>query len=143
MVSLLNCHNLSIRDIVSNNVIALTVNSMRFEDFIISTSQFGSTPWLPDKGKKFLVLDVTVQNVGSDARYFAAGSLTVSDTNDFSYNVDSNYLFLDNKLDVASNIQPNKKVRGEVAFQLPIDATPKEVVYDDLLNKPIVIQLKN
>jgi predicted small lipoprotein YifL len=79
----------------------------------------------PDSGKKFLVLDLTIQTTdSSNDRISAAAQLVVKDAEGIDYTQDAN---VTPATDMSTTQLPDTipalgKIHGEVAYQVPLDA---------------------
>ena len=129
-----------IGDIVSNNVISIVVNSMAYKNFI--DTGIAGFPYEPQEGNTFLILDVTVENVGKDTVHVNPFYTTVTDEDGYTYNFDGGITYLNPSFD-AVDVQVGRKTRGKIAYQLPETAQPSEFIYDDMFRKPIMIELHN
>jgi hypothetical protein len=90
----------------------------------------------PKAGYKYVVYDVTVTNLNKND--FAIGNpnyfkLTTSDGTAYSYSTASYYT--NNEIQHVSHTNPGEKVTGQVAFEIPQSATPKQLVYNDYTNQ--------
>jgi hypothetical protein len=127
-----------IGDIVSNSVISIVVNSMSYADSI--DTSISGYPYEPKEGNRFLIVDLTIENVGTDTVHVNPYYTTVTDNNDYTYNFDGGTIYLNPKFD-AVDLQVGKKTMGKVAYQLSSGSEAKEFIYDDKFREPIVIGL--
>lgn len=89
----------------------------------------GNEVFKPDEGKKWVAVEVTVENVGSEAQMvssMAGFSLTDSD----GYNYTPTVLPVDTKGQLDGELGPGRKMRGELAFEIPAEAKGLELVID-------------
>lgn len=102
----------------------LTVNSVR--------TSIGSEYITPDSGNEFVVIDITVENTGSDELNVSTLlQLALKDdagrTYDTSLTASST---LDRQFSQSAPIQPGRQRRGEIAFEAPQGRTPLYLVMD-------------
>jgi Domain of unknown function (DUF4352) len=103
--------------------VALTVNK-------VSTATSIQQFLTPQAGNIYLVLDVTIENTGQDAGSYNALYFKVKDANNFEY--DTALAAPDPSLK-SGDSNKGDKVRGNVAFELPIGAKALVMSYDPLV----------
>lgn len=106
-------------DRVEANGVALTVNGVSAVDEV-------NDIFTPDEGNIFLVVDVTIESLSEDASYNPL-YFKVKDSDGFEYN--SNFTAPDPSLK-SGELSAGDKVRGNVSFEVPADATGLELSYE-------------
>lgn len=89
----------------------------------------GNELFKPESGKKWVAVEVTIENKSSEPQ--AVSSLlgfTLQDSEGYNYNVA--LLPVDLKGSLDGEIAPGRKMRGEVAFEIPKEAKGLELVID-------------
>ncbi|WP_314585289.1 DUF4352 domain-containing protein [Paenibacillus terrigena] len=87
----------------------------------------------PKDGKKFVVVDVTVENKGdADKTISSLIQTAMSDGDGYSYSI---ALSDDEKASLNGNVAAGKKLRGEVTFELPKEAKELEFTFKGALEK--------
>lgn len=115
----------------SSPVVSLNVNS------VTTSTQLGSPPLgsTPSAGNKYVIIDVTVNNLNKNDLYIGNPlyfKLTTSDGTVYSYSPSS--YFLSNRLTGVSNTNPGDKVTGEIAFEVPQSVQATKLTYGDGFN---------
>jgi len=122
-----------IGDVIEIKDITLTINS-------VSQSE-GSKFNEPDDGNIFFIVNLTIENKG-DKPFNSSSMLHMGliDAEGYEYN---NVINTDAKGKVDGEIGPGRKLRGEVTFEVPKEATGLEFVYEPNVfgNGQYVIQL--
>lgn len=106
-------------DRVEANGIALTVNSVSAVDNVDDIFK-------PDEGNIFLVADVTIESVDQDAAAYNPLYFKVKDADGFEYNVT---LTAPDPSLKSGELSPGDKARGNIAFEVPADATGLVLAY--------------
>lgn len=89
----------------------------------------GNDLFKPEEGNKWIAVEVTIENAGSEPE--AVSSLLGFSLQDSEgYNYDMTILPVDLKGSLDGEIAPGRKMRGEVAFEIPKDAKGLELVID-------------
>jgi hypothetical protein len=118
-----------------NAGVDVIINSKQLSS-LIGSGYLTSTP---SPGHLYLIFNVTVKNLNEqdadigNPYYF---KLATSDGSVYDYASSSSYL--DNAIQSVSHTSPGEKVTGQVAFEIPQNATPSKLQYDDYSNKVIV-----
>jgi hypothetical protein len=118
--------------------VTVTVNSMT------TSTQLGTYPLqsTPSPGRTFTVFDVTVTNQNKNNLYMGNPlyfTLKTSDGTVYQYSASS--YFLNNEINGVSNTNPGDKVTGQIAFEIPQSAKPTQLLYGDLLNGVVTVNL--
>jgi hypothetical protein len=96
----------------------------------------------PTPGNKFVVVDVTMENQGKDAVSVNPLEFKLQDNNNYSYQVS----LMSDKTPLLSSepIQPGRKVRGFITFEVPTNSTTFELAYTPnfFSNKQIIVKLE-
>ncbi len=110
-----------IGETVRSGSFELTVNSL--SNPYVSGDQF----YQPTPGQLWVLFDVSVKNVSDETQDYGSFDFTLRDADDFSY--DTAYLGQERDLSSGS-LRPDEAIRGEVGFELPVDALPERLVFD-------------
>jgi len=112
----------------------LTVNSVT--DPYTSANQFSQ----PDEGKRFVVIDVTIENVGEKGNIsYNPLYFVLLDTNNQVY--EWSFVITENDLR-SGELGAGEKASGLVGFEVPVDAQIAKVKFKALLEKDIVIPVR-
>lgn len=118
-----------IGEVVKMGDLHYAVNGIRFS--------VGSDFIKPDEGNKFLLIDISIKNIGS--KFEGVSSLMMFklvDEEGLSYDI----ALADTKGQVDGSIAPGRKLRGELAFEVPGDIENFELeINPDLLNNGLII----
>lgn len=119
-----------IGETASDGNLKVTVNSKRFADKITMTSSTSyngqiytsNMDFKPSQGKQFLILDVTVENAQPDDSQTVSTLLQfhVIDADGYQYPYNMYSVYLDKKFG-GGNLAPGQKMRGDVAFEVPLN----------------------
>jgi hypothetical protein len=113
----------AIGDVIQIGDSTLTVNS--------ADEVPGSTYNKPDTGNKFIVVDLTIQNNSSDSAAISSLlQMSLKDSTGQKYEVDLMAQVASGGTSPDGELAPGEKVRGQVAFQVPEDATGLVFVFD-------------
>lgn len=108
-----------IGDSVSFNDLVITLNSVE--------NHAGNEFQKPDEGKMFLVVDATIENKGEETETVSSLlQLNMADSEGYSYGP-MLAMFIDNQLD--GQVLAGRKMRGQVAFEVPKEATGLEFIF--------------
>ena len=106
----------NIGDTVRLGGLELTVNGVR--------ASFGNDFWEPDEGSYFLYIDVAFRNTGDEPTVVSSLlQMELQDAKGFQYSVDFTAIAANDKAAPEGEIAPGGFVRGEIGYQIPIDAT--------------------
>jgi Domain of unknown function (DUF4352) len=122
----------------SAGYVAVKVNSRT------TSSQLGNYPLqaTPSAGRTFAVFDVTVTNQNKNNLYMGNPLYFTLKTSDGTvYQYSSSSYFLDNEINGVSNTNPGDKVTGQIAFETPQSAKPTQLLYGDLINGVVTVNL--
>ncbi|HEY8414377.1 MAG TPA: DUF4352 domain-containing protein [Thermaerobacter sp.] len=89
----------------------------------------GDEMFKPDKGKKWLAVEVTVENSGSEPAAVSS-MLGFSLQDSEGYNYTSTPLPVDTKGQLDGELAAGRKMRGEVTFEVPADAKGFQLTID-------------
>lgn len=122
----------------SSPVVSLNINS------VTTSNQLGSPPLgsTPSPGNKYVVIDVTVNNLNKNDLYIGNPlyfKLTTSDGTVYPYSPSS--YFLSNQLTGVSNTNPGDKVTGKIAFEVPQSVQATKLTYGDGFNAAVTANL--
>ncbi len=102
---------------------ALTVNGVTFPE--------GNDFNKPDDGKRFIIVDVTFDNVSGDSTNLSsAAQMTLKDSTGQKYNVDIMASVASGGSTPDGELVAGEKLRGQVGYQVPIDSTGLVFVFD-------------
>jgi len=101
----------------------LTVNG--FEDYVEENEYMQ-----PDEGNKFLAVDVTIENGGTESASYNALDFEIQDSESYTYDTS----MATKAPDLGSgDLQEGRKIRGWVTFEVPTTATGLELIYQPSL----------
>ena len=107
----------AIGDSVKGGDLVFTVNSTRTDQ--------GSEFIKPAEGKIYYIVDVTVENVGDEAEQLSSLMMfKLFDSEGYNYSVTFGP---ETKGDVGGELSPGRKIRGELVFEIPEEATSLEL----------------
>jgi hypothetical protein len=100
--------------------LAFIVNSVR-------TSK-GDEFFKPKENYIYKIIDVTLENLGKESESISSLLMfSVSDSEGYSYDTT---IGPETKGSVDGELQPSRKLRGEIAFEIPVDATGLELLFE-------------
>jgi len=87
-------------------------------------------------GKKFLLIEAEIRNLGSKKIYVGYSDFSATDSEGYEY--EPEFYYGEDKLDVLKELYPNRKIKGKVIFEVPEGATGLKVHYDfgDIITGP-------
>lgn len=89
----------------------------------------GNDIFKPDEGKKWVAVEVTIENKGSEPQLVSSLlGFTLQDSEGYTYNIMPVPVDLKGSLD--GELAPGRKMRGEVSFEIPKDAKGLELIID-------------
>lgn len=95
-------------------------------------SHLGDATFGVDAQGQFLLVHVTVTNVGDEAQYFDSSSQKLLDAQGRTHSADSSAaIYLPDSNSFLTSINPGNTVEGIVVFDIPADATPASVELHD------------
>lgn len=110
-------------DIVEIGTLALTVNEV--------TSPAGDDFNKPEAGKKFLVVDLTVENKSAEtAAISSLLQMSLKDAGGQTYDMDLSASVASGGTSPDGELAPGEKIRGQIGFQVPTEATGLVFVFD-------------
>jgi hypothetical protein len=113
----------NVGDVVAMGTTNVTVNEVLYP----TGDQFNQ----PNAGFKFLVVDLTIENVSASAISVSTLLQTsVKDSSSQKYDVDLMASVASGGSSPDGEIAPGEKLRGQVGFQVPVDATGLVFVFD-------------
>ncbi|GEL94824.1 DUF4352 domain-containing protein [Cellulomonas composti] len=85
-----------------------------------------------DAQGQFVLVHVTVTNIGDEAQYFDGSSQELVDTEGRTHSASTEAaIYLDDANSILDQINPGVSVEGTVVFDIPADATPATLVLHD------------
>lgn len=85
-----------------------------------------------DAQGQFLLVHVTVTNIGDEAQYFDGSSQKLTDTQGRTHSADTGAaIYLGDAQSFLNQINPGNSVQGTVVFDVPADAAPASVALHD------------
>lgn len=113
----------NVRDVIAMGTVTLTVNEITYP----AGDQFNK----PNAGNKFLVVDLTIENKGTTAISVSTLlQMWLKDSSGQKYNVDLMASVAAGGSSPDGEIAPGEKLRGQVGFQVPQNATGLVFVFD-------------
>lgn len=95
-------------------------------------SRIGNDMFGDDAQGQFVLVHVTVQNIGDEAQYFDASSQKLTDTEGRTHSADSGaVIYLENADSFLEQINPGNAVNAIVVFDIPADAVPSAIALRD------------
>ena len=95
----------------------------------------------PESGKRFVAVDISQENAGSEARSFNLWNFTLQDDKNYSYQT----AFANCKEPSfgSGTLQPTMKTRGYITFEIPKENQPSKLIFspDWWGTKQIIIEL--
>ena len=105
----------SVRKSVNDSDTRMTLNSIRYAQIIDDKK-------MADPGKQYLIIDITIENIGKDKNLSYSGDqfviLDSDEAIEISYGEDVSSLELEKHFN-GDNISPGEKRQGELSFQVP------------------------
>jgi Domain of unknown function (DUF4352) len=123
-------------------------SATRFVTVIVNSrttsNQLGTYPLqsTPSAGRTFAVFDVTVTNQNKNNLYMGNPlyfTLKTGDGTVYQYSTSSYYL--QPEITGVFNTNPGDKVTGQIAFEIPQSAKPTQLLYGDLINGVVTVNL--
>lgn len=111
-------------DTASNEKVSVTINNVRYANKI--TEKSNDFLWdTAEPGMNFAIIDLTIANLQSEKTYYASTTFfaEVSDKDGYTYDSKFSANMALNKAFNDGDILPNQQRRGEVAFEIPQNAT--------------------
>jgi hypothetical protein len=85
----------------------------------------------PSQGNKFLIVDMTLENKGQNADNISTMiQMSLKDASGQSYKVDFKAMMASGGTSPDGELAPGEKVRGQVGFEIPTNATDLVFVFD-------------
>ncbi len=116
--------------------IGTPVRDGKFEFTVTSlepgVEHIGSDGFGVDAQGQFLLVHVTVTNIGDEAQYFDGSSQDLTDTEGRTHSADSSAaIYLDDSNSFLNQINPGNSVDGVVVFDIPVGAVPASIELHD------------
>lgn len=92
---------------------------------------------------QFVLVHVTVTNIGDQAQYFDGSSQKLLDTQGRTHSADTSAaIYLGDANSFLNDINPGNSVEGVVVFDIPADATPASLeLHDSMFSGGVTVQL--
>lgn len=110
---------------VKDGRLELTLHSLSFEEII--------DVWKPKEGMKYLVLEVSIKNIGKREESISALFFQLSDEKGVRYSVSIASASLPTPLSGAK-LLPGETARGKICFEVPKTITEATLIYDDFIS---------
>lgn len=82
----------------------------------------------PEEGNIYKIIDITLENMGEESVSISSLLMfSLSDAEGYKYNVT---IAPDTKGSIEGELQPGRKLRGEIAFEVPEDAVGLELLFE-------------
>ncbi|SNX53638.1 DUF4352 domain-containing protein [Thermoanaerobacterium sp. RBIITD] len=108
-----------IGDTVKMDKLNITVNGVRYSN--------GSDFLKPEDGKVYAIVDATIENIDSKAQTVSSMLMfKLADSDGYNYNSTIG----DTKAQLDGEVGAGRKMRGEVAFEIPKDAKGLEFIFE-------------
>lgn len=107
------------------DVFAITINEV--------TADFGSDWEEPDEDHVFLLVDITTENITDEAENISS-MLNFDLVDADGYSLDQT-IYTEAKGDMDGEIGAGRKKRGQIVWEIPVDAEGLELIYDPLFKK--------
>ena len=105
---------------------------------VIDPAQAEGDIFTPDPGKRYVAVEVTVNNVGSaEVTVSPLFNFTMYDTAGADYNASLFASLSDGELLEGGTLQPGESQSGLVVFELDGTATPKSFAFEELGSGPV------
>ncbi|MFF2453387.1 DUF4352 domain-containing protein [Isoptericola sp. NPDC058082] len=93
---------------------------------------------------QFVLVHMTVENIGDEAQYFDGSSQSLVDTKGRTHSADSEAgIYLDESNSFLNEINPGNKVDGVVVFDIPQNATPATLeLHDSMFSGGVEVAVK-
>jgi len=111
----------AIGEAVENGGYALTVHSVT--DPVVPSDEFFG----PDAGSRWVMVEVSITNVSDEPQDYGSYDFKVKDADNFEYT--AGFVDLERELSSGS-LPPGDTVRGQVGFEVPVDAAIVRLIYD-------------
>jgi bacterioferritin-associated ferredoxin len=119
----------AIGETLSNKTTAVTVNSVDLA--FVSPNRYSQ----PDAGKHFIVVDLTIEAIGTERVNYNPLDFEVADADSYRYRREG-VVGADPALSYG-DLNPGEKIRGLVPFQIPDTATGLQLLYAPSLGRVI------
>lgn len=121
---------------VDGATIGTPVRDGKFEFTVTSVEpgveHIGDGAFGVDAQGQFLLVHLTVANIGDEAQYFDGSSQKLTDTQGRTHSADgSAAIYLDDSNSFLNQINPGNTVEGIVVFDIPEDAVPASIELHD------------
>lgn len=93
---------------------------------------------------QYVLVSMTVKNIGDEAQYFDGSSQKLVDTEGRTHSADSEAaIYLDDSNSFLNEINPGNTVKGVVVFDIPKDATPASLeLHDSAFSGGVTVALR-
>ena len=110
---------------VKDGRLELTLHSLSFEEII--------DIWKPKEGMKYLVLEVSIKNIGKREESISALFFQLSDEKGVRYPISITTFSLPAPLSGAT-LLPGETARGKICFEVPKAITEATLIYNDYIS---------
>lgn len=116
-----------------------TVNGVETGIAQVGSDMFGATA----QGQ-FVLVSITITNIGNEAQSFFGDNATLVDTEGREHSADtSNSIYLDNADSIYSEVNPGNTLETQVLFDIPADAVPASIeLHDSLFSGGVTVALQ-
>jgi Domain of unknown function (DUF4352) len=128
--------------------IGAAVRDGKFEFTVTSlepgVAQIGSEYLNTQAQGQFLLVHITVANIGDEAQMFDSSSQKLVDDQGRTHSADSGAaIYLDDSNSFLNNINPGNTVEGIIVFDIPVDAVPASIeLHDSAFSGGVDVSLK-
>ena len=121
--------------------------TVQLGDYYITVEKFNTNPKYEDpfndlkKSDRVVAVEVLIENKGSKPKPYNIFDFTIQDKEGYTYDPSWNFTV---KPDLGSgDLQPGRKVRGNITFEVPKSATGLELIYqpDWLDSGQVIVKL--
>jgi hypothetical protein len=121
--------------------------TIQLGDYYLTVEKFNTNPKYEDpfndlkEGQKVVAVDVTVENKGKEPKPYNLFDFTIQDKDGYTYEPSWNFTI---KPSLSSgDLQPGRKVRGYITFEIPENDSGLELIYqpDWLDSGQVIVKL--
>lgn len=121
--------------------------SVQVGDLVVTVNEVISPPGdrfsQPDDGYRFVLVDVTIENRGGDAKFLSSLQTWIKDAQGYLYTEDITATSLATGGRIDGELPAGQTVRGQIGFEVPANASELRFVFDPELigGTPVSIRL--